>query len=142
MSELASALTQKYIAHDLSHKVESVLLDSLSPESIENSIKQGSQYHIAELDDIIIGIIGFRDNRHLYHLFVNEQYQKKGIARQLWFIAREQCIKNGNAGVFTVNSSVNAKSVYEKFGFVSQSDVLERNGITYIPMKLTLSDLT
>jgi predicted GNAT family N-acyltransferase len=38
--------------------------------------------------------------------------------------------------VFTVNSSRYAVGVYEKFGFVRQSEAIDISGVISIPMKL------
>ena len=110
----------------------------MTADGIRQLIESGLRYHLAELDDNIIGIVGMKDNKHLYHLFVDENFQGKGIARQLWNIAMANCKVAGNPGEFTVNSSRYAQHVYESFGFVAQSAPHERNGIMTLPMKMTV----
>ena len=80
--------------------------------------------------------MGIRDNSHLYHLFVAEKYQRKGIAKKLWQLAMDACLSRGSTGEFTVNSSEYARGVYEQLGFIALSGPEEKNGVVYIPMKL------
>ena len=82
------------------------------------------------------GVIAIRGNRHLYHLFVSERFQGKGVARRLWDVAKAASLDAGNPGVFTVNSSRYAVGLYETFGFAGQSEAIDRSGVICIPMKL------
>ena len=141
ISALAIALSKKYITPEFPASVAQSFLSSLTPEVIENNMRNGLRYHVAESKNQIIGLIGIKHESHLYHLFVNEAYQKRGIARQLWHIARDTCIAVGNNDGFTVNSSRYAQEFYEKLGFVTRSDPVERNGVVAIPMKLTFDPL-
>jgi len=54
------------------------------------------------------------------------------ISRALW----RQTIKEVNTQEYSVNSSIYAIPVYEKFGFEKNGQELEVNGIRYQPMKL------
>ena len=112
------------------------LLASMNPDAINKYIHSGFKYYVAETDKRIVGVVGIRDNSHLYHLFVAEKYQRKGIARKLWQLAMEACFANGNPGEFTVNSSEYALGVYKQLGFVAQSGPEEKNGVIYIPMRM------
>ena len=47
-------------------------------------------------------------------------------------------LKNGNREKVTVNSSLYAKNIYEKFGFEPVSGVKERNGVTSIAIEYKL----
>jgi predicted GNAT family N-acyltransferase len=60
----------------------------------------------------------------------------QGIASTLWDIAKEAAASDGNTGRFTVNSSVNAVPIYERFGFVATGAVQVQNGIAFVPMEL------
>ena len=111
-------------------------------EKIEKYIQSGYRYHVAETDSQVVGVVAVRDNVHLFHLFVAEQYQRRGIATQLWKVAKTVCLNEGNPGEFTVNSSSFARDVYEKLGFISCSDPQEIDGILFYPMKLKLTGKT
>ena len=95
-------------------------------------------YHVAEAGQDLVAVIAVKENRHLYHLFVAERYQRQGVAKKLWEHAMHTCLDLGNTGEFTVSSSLYAKPVYERLGFVTQSGPREKMGVVYIPMKLTI----
>jgi ribosomal protein S18 acetylase RimI-like enzyme len=97
-------------------------------------------YFVAEHDSEIVGFIAMRDRTHLFHLFVAAEYQGQGIARSLWRHAREHALRDGGVSVFTVNSSLNAVAVYERFGFVPSGGQVKAHGIVFQPMRLALED--
>lgn len=138
ISNIARSLSEKYVTPEFPAEARDAFLKSMTVDGIRQLIGSGLRYHLAEVDGNIVGIIGIKNNTHLYHLFVSETFQKKGIARQLWNAAMKTCKAAGNPGEFTVNSSRYAQQVYESFGFVAQSPPQERNGIVTIPMKLTV----
>ncbi len=138
ISELVSGLAEKYIAHEFTQAGAETLLRSMQPDAVEKCIQAGYEYHVAEMDGRLVGVVAVRDNSHLYHLFVDEAHQKQGIATALWRVALESCLSKGNPGTFTVNSSRHARTVYEKLGFRAQSAAREKRGVVSIPMKLTI----
>jgi GNAT superfamily N-acetyltransferase len=135
ISRLVCALSEKFIAPDLTPSGNRILLESMTPDSIQKNIQNGFQYHVAVSENQIVGVIGILDNSHLYQLFVADSHHQQGIASTLWEIARQTCLSRGNHGEFTVNSSRYALPVYERLGFVAQSGFKEKNGVIYIPMK-------
>ncbi len=139
ISKLVYALSEKYMAHEFTIDGARTLLDSMKPGVIKECIQSGFRYHVAEIGDQVGGVVGVRDNSHLYHLFVAEEYQHQGLAKKLWQVAVRACLSNGNPGIFTVNSSKYALPVYKKLGFVIQSEPEERNGVISIPMKLVMN---
>jgi len=107
---------------------------------ISRYMQTGYKYHVAEIGDLLAGVVAIRDNTHLYHLFVAEQFQHKGIAKELWRTAMKRSLREGNTGEFTVNSSANARGVYQRLGFVAVSGPQEKNGVVFYPMKLQVTD--
>lgn len=138
ISCLAYELSARYIVPDFTPKGREMLLNSMTKEKIRKYMKDGFRYHVAAFNDQVIGVIAIRDNSHLYHLFVNENFQRQGIATCLWETVRDICLATGNSGRFTVNASLNARPVYERFGFVTTSSIQDQNGVITIPMKLFL----
>jgi ribosomal protein S18 acetylase RimI-like enzyme len=136
ISTLVHDLAGKYIVHEFSEEGASRLLESMSVAAIRTYLESGYRYHVAEENGELAGVIAIRDNRHLYHLFVSECFQGKGVARRLWESAKAASLDAGNPGVFTVNSSRYAVGLYEKFGFVRQSEAVDVSGVICIPMKL------
>ena len=95
---------------------------------------------VAEESGAVAGFIAIRDNTHLFHLFVARPFHRHGLARRLWHGAREEALRRGNPGEFTVNSSLNAIAVYKAFGFVPSGPVTTAHGISFLPMRLSPSE--
>jgi GNAT superfamily N-acetyltransferase len=87
------------------------------------------RYLTAWLDEQLAGVVALRDGSHLFHLFVARGLQGQGLARQLWEAVRDDRIG------FSVNSSVHALPMYEKFGFAASGPRVEADGIAYVPMR-------
>ncbi len=138
ISKLLTALCTKYILPDCTAEGGKLLLASMTPDLIKKYFDAGYQYHVADVDGIVVGVVGIKENIHLYHLFVADPHQGKGLSTKLWEMAKNECLAKGNKGFFTVNSAISAKNVYIKLGFVSTEGIRERSGIKDIPMQLTL----
>ena len=82
--------------------------------------------------EVIQGYMSIKDQSHIYHLFVAEAFQGKGIAKQLWNHARALTQSKS----FTVRSSLFAVPVYKQFGFVEAEEVGCKDGVSFQPMKL------
>lgn len=136
ISTLLLDLTARYIAHELSIDAANRLLGSMEEPAIGRYMASGYRYHVAEEDGQLAGVVAVRNDRHLYHLFVAERFQGKGLARALWQVAKAASLEAGNPGVFTVNSSRFAVDMYEKFGFVGHGEVADESWVIHIPMKL------
>ncbi|PAJ73983.1 GNAT family N-acetyltransferase [Pseudoalteromonas sp. NBT06-2] len=136
ISELISRLSLKYIAPNCSDQGIELLIESMKPNSLTQYMNTNYLYHIIKDDNVLVGVIAIRDNSHLFHMFVADTYQGKGIAKKLWLYAKGVCFKNGNVGKFTVNSALNAKSVYLKLGFKPIAGIRENKGVKDIPMIL------
>ncbi|HEY2802057.1 MAG TPA: GNAT family N-acetyltransferase [Chthoniobacterales bacterium] len=94
-------------------------------------------FMVAEESGTLAGFIAIRDNAHLFHLFVARPFHRRGLARRLWHEAREEALRCGNPGGFTVNSSLNAIVVYKAFGFMPSAPVTTEHGISFLPMRLS-----
>lgn len=134
ISELVTALAEKFITPDYSSTGAAVLLESMSPEQTRERMKLGFRYRVAVERRRIVGVIAMIPRGHLYHLFVAETHHRRGIARTLWTTARDEALENGNPGRITVNSSRYAVPVYRRFGFVEDGGITAKNEITCQPM--------
>ena len=116
-----------------------LFLQSVS-ESAELAYLSDPRYHyiLAWHGEILAGLIAMRDLSHLFHLFVHPSYQGKKLASKLWRHARQHAIALEHTGSFTVNSSLNAIPVYQRFGFLAKGEVVEMHGIAFLPMQATL----
>jgi len=88
--------------------------------------------YVYQLGSSILGYILIKDGNHLYHLFVLEQYQNQGIARQLWEYTMTQHL----AQKYTLRSSMFAVPFYKKLGLVESGAIGHKDGISYQPMQL------
>jgi ribosomal protein S18 acetylase RimI-like enzyme len=136
IAALLDQLARRYITAEFTRSAEEKFLRSNDETSIRAFITSGFEYWVAERCDAIIGFVGVRDHSHLYHLFVAECEQNRGVARALWQTAEGACRVAGNLGRFTVNSSNNAVGVYESFGFVRAGQPQNSDGVLFNPMVL------
>ncbi|MDP2562419.1 GNAT family N-acetyltransferase [Psychrobium sp. 1_MG-2023] len=113
-------------------------LNTVTERAIREYMDQGFNYLVAQANNEIIGVIAIKDNSHMFHLFVDKNYHKKGIAKQLWESIYTQSVESGNNGTFTLNSTSYALPVYQRWGFTCTDELQIRHGIRYTPMSLTV----
>ena len=130
---------RKFIIGEFSNAGKTHFLQANNAAKLREFIDMGFEYFVAEQGEEIIGLIGMRENSHLYHLFVAESCQGQGIARALWQTAMHHCLALGNPGRFTVNASNNAVGVYLSLGFHRTAEMQQSNGVLYNPMLLEFS---
>jgi GNAT superfamily N-acetyltransferase len=88
----------------------------------------------------IAGMIEVRGFGHISLLFVLPEYQRRGIARELFRRAAAPCRRNNPAfREISVHSSSFAVPAYEKLGFRRTGKRQTKNGITFIPMAMAVS---
>jgi GNAT superfamily N-acetyltransferase len=138
-SEISALVTRVALETFFAHGPEdgrSYFLAMNTPAAIAGKMRGNYRYHVAELDDRVVGMIAMLNNTHLYHLFIDSAHAGHGIGRRLWEHARRVCERHGNPGHFTVNSTPDAVGIYERFGFVATGGLETRNGLTAQPMRL------
>ena len=139
ISQLIRPLAEKYIAHEFSPEGVASLLSSVTPDAIAGCLASEYEYHIAEKDGKIVGVVGVRDKSHLYHLFVADEFRGQGVARELWLVALAACRQVADTQGITVNSSKFAVEMYRRFGFVQTGPGETKNGVTSFPMRFTVT---
>ncbi len=137
ISSLVRSLSSRHIDPELSPEGVERLRRSQSTEAIRGFLDQAYRYHLATENDELVGVAGTRGESHLFHLFVADSHQRRGIARRLWAEARMAMRENGGAGPYTVNASRSAVAAYARLGFVAQAAEQERAGIVFTPMTWT-----
>jgi acetyltransferase (GNAT) family protein len=80
---LIADLAREFIILEFSAEVQSRFLNENNAAAIERFMRNGFRYHVAEFDERVIGVVGVRDNKHLYHLFVATPFQGRGLGRRL-----------------------------------------------------------
>lgn len=93
-----------------------------------------SQLHVlgAFENEKLLGVIATRNQgTHIALFFVDGQYQKKGIGKQLFQAVWEDCPTSR----ITVNSSPYAVPIYHKLGFCDTDKEKVVNGLRFTPME-------
>jgi ribosomal protein S18 acetylase RimI-like enzyme len=139
ISALVIELSEKYIAHEFSPGGRSHLLETMTAERIASYMRDGFRYYVARDRARIVGVAGMAEGGHLYHLFVAESHQGRGLARELWRTAMAACMESDATCEFTVNSSLYARSFYERLGFVAIGAPRDTQGVVSVPMRLTVA---
>lgn len=139
ISDLVSQLAREFITHEYTDEGRERLLGSMTPAAIERLLETGYCYFVAEIGDSLAGVVATRDDRHLYHLFVATEFQRQGLARHLWQVARAACFASSGTTEFTVNASRFAVAAYERLGFVCVGNPQDMGGVVSVPMKSSSS---
>ncbi|MBB3117654.1 GNAT family N-acetyltransferase [Pseudoduganella violacea] len=114
-------------------------LATIRPEAIARNLADANfRYQLAERDGALVGVVALRGNSHLYNLYVARQCHGQGLGRLLWEAGRDDALARGNPGSFTLNSSIYGLPMYERLGFQSEGPVMEKDGLRYQPMRLSL----
>lgn len=135
VTEISNLVTS--LAHFYLDKPENELPTWLSQTLTEHAFSQrlsNSDFinFVYEQNSKIIGYISLKKPNHLYHLFVLEEFQGKGISRLLW----EHLKNNVQCGYFTLRSSIYVVPVYKKFGFSELGEIGTKDGVSFQPMEL------
>jgi len=103
--------------------------------------EQPFQHYVYEVEHQIVAYISYVtmvEDTHIFHLFVDEQYHKQGIAKKLWNFM----LNATSSDVYTVNSSVWAIEFYKNLGFVNSSLMQKHDGLEYQPMIMMKEDIS
>ena len=130
IKSLIESLSHFYLS-DENQVLPAWFSETLELSAIQERLESNGYLHlIATVEGKLAGYIAFRGSDHLYHLFVDESYQGRGIAKALW----QEALNETKASKVTLRSSVFAIPVYRSFGFVESSERAEKDGIAYQPM--------
>ena len=128
----------EFILHESSPEEGAAFLAQHDEHGIRSNLDEGYVYHVAIADGDLAGFIGVRERSHVFHLFVDKRWQRQGIARRLWEVAREAALRAGNPGVFTVNASNVSMPFYAALGF-ERTAPMQVARVRYNPMRLQVA---
>jgi len=131
---LLKALARQFIVHESTPAGAATFLRENDERAIRHYVAIGHVYHVAELEGEIAGFVAVRDCHHLFHMFVGMRWQRQGVGRQLWEVARMKALAAAGSGKFTVNASNFAVPVYQALGFARTAPVQLAKGLFYNPM--------
>jgi GNAT superfamily N-acetyltransferase len=104
-----------------------------SVEALSERHKSGHITLVAEHSGELAGMLHLREPRHVSMLFVQASRQRVGIARGL--LAAAGALAGDADCEFTVSSSPNAVSAYERLGFRITGSEQCVHGIRFVPMQ-------
>ena len=136
VARLLKELAKQFIVHESTPEGAATFLRENDETGLRGFIASGHVYHVAIVDGELAGFIAVRERKHLFHMFVGAKWQRRGIAGQLWAVARRSAMDAGGEGDFTVNSSNFAVPVYEAMGFVRTAPMQCVKGLYFNPMAL------
>jgi GNAT superfamily N-acetyltransferase len=123
------------ILHESRSQDAAAFLAEHDAAGLRRNLDAGFVYHAAEVDGVLAGFIGVRGGTHVYHLFVDAPWQRRGIARALWLAARAAALQPGHPGIFTVNASNVSVPFYASLGF-ERTAPMQVSTVRYNPMRL------
>ncbi|WP_075795999.1 GNAT family N-acetyltransferase [Massilia putida] len=129
---------ETFILHESTPEHAANFLAEHDAAALRRNVDADFLYHAAVVDGVLAGFIGVRGGTHLFHLFVDAAYQRRGIARALWEVARAAALRPGHPGVFTVNASNVAVPFYASLGFERTAPMQEAS-VRYNPMRLVVA---
>lgn len=128
---------EEFILHESTPADGAVFLAEQGEEGMRGFLAKGHVYHVAEVDGTLAGFIAIRERSHVYSLYVDSRFHRRGVARRLWETARQAALGPGHPGAFTVNSSNHALPFYASLGFVATAPT-QVSIVRYNPMRLVL----
>jgi ribosomal protein S18 acetylase RimI-like enzyme len=128
---------EEFILHESRPLDAAVFLAEQGEEGMRGFLAKGFVYHVAEVDGELAGFIAIRERSHVYSLYVDKRFHRRGIARALWDAARAAAVGPGHPGFFTVNASNHALPFYASLGFVPTAPT-QTGIVRYNPMRLAL----
>jgi len=139
LSQLVRKVYDEFVADDYTDEGNQFFYQWISAENIASRQSAENNIFVAYCAGELAGMIEIRSNENISLLFVDKQYQGKGIARKLFGKALEMCRnRNPKLSEFYVHASLFSVPVYEKLGFEKMDEMQEEHGITYLPMKTEL----
>ena len=136
VSELVWRVFNEFEAPEYSDEGIENFRKFIDVEELTNNFNSGKmQFYGCILEGNIIGVIAVRQFNHISLMFVDKEFHRKGIARNLF-----KLLKNKLSGSFereksiTVNSSPYAVEIYERLGFKTVDKEQVKDGIRFTPM--------
>ena len=129
---LMVAATIRSIWPTLDAKARDLVLASYARAGLRQRLSDGQHHFWVAMDaegGDPCGVIALHGARKLQYLFVRPRWQRCGVGRALWQVAREHALKlQADTAPFVVNASLNAVAAYEKLGFVADGATQEEGG--------------
>lgn len=133
VSSLACGVFDQFVAPHYQTEGVAEFHRYASDEALSQRHKSGHITLVAEHSGELVGMLHLRELRHVSMLFVQSSRQRSGIARGL--LAAAGALAGDTDIGFTVSSSPNAVSAYERLGFRVTGSEQCIHGIRFVPMQ-------
>jgi GNAT superfamily N-acetyltransferase len=133
VSSLAREVFDRFVAPHYQTEGVAEFHRYASAEALSQRHKSGHITLVAEHTGELVGMLHLREPRHISMLFVQSSRQRGGVARGL--LAAAGALAGDTNCEFTVNSSPNAVSAYERLGFRTTGSEECLHGIRFVPMQ-------
>ncbi len=110
----------------------------IEPEAIAQRLRENHALLIAleSRTGRIVGALLLRSSSHISMFFVSPAFQGRGIGKELFHLASEECRKSDpSLGAISVNASPNSVEIYRRLGFAAHGEEQIINGIRFLPME-------
>ena len=127
----------EFVGKDYSQEGNKIFKDFIEPNSIIKRYNdEFNRFFVLKINDEMVGALETKNNNHISLFFVKKEFLGNGLGKKLfeYFL---QTLKQNNIKIetITVNSSIFAEKINSKMGFIKIAEMLEKNGIKYIPME-------
>lgn len=136
--DLILRVFHKHVAPTYSQEGIETFLRMLTPDFLgEWSLEKFSI--VAEQHNRIIGIISTIGISHIALLFVESEFQGRGVGKALIQSCMHMCLEaHPNLRAITLSSTPNSVSYYETVGFVTIDEEKNEHGMRFVPMRKTI----
>ncbi|WP_455209113.1 GNAT family N-acetyltransferase [Kaarinaea lacus] len=128
---LANKVSELYVFSTLSLAGQNALKNSQEKDTANIVHNEKYQALKVKAGNKLVGYIAWRHGFHIAQLYVDPEYQGKGIGTllvdEVVTLAKEPRLK--------VRSSLNAVGFYKKYGFEPTGEETEINNIKFVPME-------
>lgn len=137
-TELAFKVFMKYEAREYGQNGIDSFAQFLTSSSLEKLFKAGRYLvYTAMINEKIIGVASLRSGNFLSLLFVDEEYHRQGVARELIKVIQDYLLKETDYQTLTVKASPYAVPFYKAMGFAAtDKEMVAEDGIIYTPMEM------
>lgn len=137
VSELVWRVFEEFEAPEYSDEGIENFKSFIQVEQLINNFNSGNmEFYGCLLEETLIGVISVRQFNHISLMFVDKEFHRKGIARNLFELLRNNlAIKCQGEKIITVNSSPYAVEIYQHLGFEAMDKEQIKDGIRFTPMR-------
>jgi GNAT superfamily N-acetyltransferase len=140
ISRLVTSLAPSYVLPDQPPESAEELLAWMGEAAVGERMRAGHRHLVAEVDGRLVGVVATRDESHLFLLFVDAAFHRRGIARVLWNAALAACVEAAQPERITVNASPYSVPAYRRLGFVDLGPARLDRWLITVPMEFRVRD--